>query len=266
MLLGNEKNQKFMENVETSRSHAFLLYGLEGIGKKTIAMETAKRLVGVSPDFYFIEPEGSSISIEQIRNFKNSFYLTSVSGYKTAVIDNAHLLTTEASNSLLKILEEPPGNAYIFLITDQYNKILPTIRSRCLALRFNPLKKEMVCDFLLKSGFDKKVSEQASLLANGSAGRALNIAQNFKEYFKNYENFQKLIRAPWIDRINFSKELSAADNLAETIDNWIAFSRFIEDSPQLNAKALDRLLKLRYIISHPQYNARLALENFLLSL
>lgn len=265
MLLGNEKNQKFLEGIETSSSHAFLLYGLEGVGKKTIVLETAKRLVGISPDFYFIQPEGSSISIEQIRDFKNSFYLTSVSDYKTAVIDNAHLLTTEASNSLLKILEEPSGNAYIFLITNQYNKILPTISSRCLGLRFNPIKQELVYDFLLKSGFDNKVSKQACVLANGSVGRALALVQDLENYQKQYEEFQKLLSLPWVDRINFSKDFSADDNLEQKIDNWIVFLRQEIDQPGVSKK-LERLLKLRYIISHPQYNARLAVENFLLVL
>ena len=118
----------------------------------------------------------------------------------------------------------------------------------------------------MKNSFNEKISERASIFANGSIGRALALAQNFKACENEYESFQKIIKAPWVDRINFCKDFSAVGNMEQTIDNWIMFMRqeLIEKPEPRRSRALDRLLKLRYIISHPQYNARLAVENFLL--
>lgn len=88
-----------------------------------------------SVDYYCIKREDSkvnNISINQIRDLQNFLYKTSmISGKKASIIYAADEMNLNASNSCLKILEEPPANSYLFLISQNITTILPTIRSRC---------------------------------------------------------------------------------------------------------------------------------------
>ncbi len=78
------------------------------------------------------------ISVEQIRNLQSHFSSTGgLSPYKFALIVGAELMNLNASNCLLKILEDTPEHGYIFLITSHYNKLIPTIKSRCVNIYDN---------------------------------------------------------------------------------------------------------------------------------
>mgnify|MGYP003334792210 CR=1 FL=1 len=84
------------------------------------------------PDFFIIEDDDATISIDKIRELKQFFELSShhAGRPKIALILKSQNLNHASSNALLKILEEPPENAYIFLTTNNISQILPTIRSR----------------------------------------------------------------------------------------------------------------------------------------
>ena len=62
--------------------------------------------------------------------------------FKVFIIDNAHMLTPEASNCLLKVLEEPPKSSLVMLITDRPNMLLKTFISRCRVVKFNPYNRD----------------------------------------------------------------------------------------------------------------------------
>jgi DNA polymerase III delta prime subunit len=84
-----------------------------------------------SPDVLIITPE-KSIGIDEVRTINNFLARKPIqSVHNTVYIKDAHLLTIPAQNALLKILEEPPGNSEIYLVTDQSDQLLPTILSRC---------------------------------------------------------------------------------------------------------------------------------------
>ena len=86
------------------------------------------------PDFKIVQRSSAakSISVEQLREAQNFLYKTSgLSSNKVLVIEAADLMSLEAANSCLKILEDPPPNTYMFLLTEHIGKLLPTIRSRC---------------------------------------------------------------------------------------------------------------------------------------
>jgi DNA polymerase-3 subunit delta' len=84
------------------------------------------------PDFFWVMPEGAVIKIDQVRKL-NAFAVQTpqISKYKVAVIVDAHLLNTNAANTLLKTLEEPPLNTHILISTPHWGRLLPTLRSRC---------------------------------------------------------------------------------------------------------------------------------------
>jgi len=88
------------------------------------------------PDFHFLEPQGASLKINQVRELERKLSLRSFQGgAQLAVLAGADTMTEAAANCLLKTLEEPPEGTYIILLATQPDLLLPTIRSRCLELR-----------------------------------------------------------------------------------------------------------------------------------
>jgi DNA polymerase-3 subunit delta' len=94
---------------------------------------------------------------------------------KVFIILEAHLLNRSAQNALLKTLEEPPPNTYLFLITEQIGAMLPTIRSRSQTLFFTLLPEPFVVEKLLEAGADEKQSHFLSKFSPGKLGRALEL-------------------------------------------------------------------------------------------
>ena len=162
-----------------SIAHAYLFYGLESIGKRLTALEFAKALNcrqsgpqsacgecnscskisrGLHPDIFSVEPVKSTptareslIKIDPIRELQRKLsYLPYESRTKVAIIDGAESMNLQASNTFLKTLEEPPGQTIIILIASNPNQLLPTIISRCQALKFHPLTTNEVKEILLK--------------------------------------------------------------------------------------------------------------------
>lgn len=142
--------------------HAYLFAGNVGVGKREIAKKLAKTLYCSvcdnmeacnecrdclriesqnHPDVHFVSPDGKSIKIQQIRDLKEEFsYLGVESKRKIYIIEQADRMTTQAANSLLKIMEEPSDGTLIILLTEQVQQFLPTIVSRCQIVSFRPLK------------------------------------------------------------------------------------------------------------------------------
>jgi DNA polymerase-3 subunit delta' len=137
-------------NVKHARvPHALMLLGAEGTGKRCAAAWLARCRLGMSdldsePQYPLTIPEHAdlrwlrppedkhTVGIEQIRELVASLSLTSYAGGgKVAVIDPANAMTANATNSLLKTLEEPPGDALLILIADRVGRLPATIFSRC---------------------------------------------------------------------------------------------------------------------------------------
>lgn len=166
MLQNGLRNQKI--------SHAYLFSGPAGSGQMKMANSFAKALVcihkgdeacgeciqcrkmehGNHPDFHVIEPDGSSIKIEQIRDIQRIFSYRSESGNrKIYIIKDADKMTIQASNSLLKFLEEPPAPAVAILLTENAQSVLPTIRSRTQPIVFTPPDPQKMAQILGDEGF-----------------------------------------------------------------------------------------------------------------
>jgi len=135
--------------------HAVLLTGPVGIGKRAAARWIAMTSLGLAtkavpeyalevpehPDLRWIRPpeDKEAIGIEQIRELVGDLSLTSYAGGgKVAVIDPANAMTVNAANSLLKTLEEPPGDALLILVADRVGKLPATIFSRCQRIDIAP--------------------------------------------------------------------------------------------------------------------------------
>ena len=136
--------------------HAVLLVGPVGVGKRSAAVWIARQRLHVlpesalpahppdppeHPDLRWISPpeDKQAIGIEQVRDLVADLSLTSYAGAgKVAVIDPANAMTNNAANSLLKTLEEPPGDALLILIADRVGRLPATIFSRCQRIEFVP--------------------------------------------------------------------------------------------------------------------------------
>lgn len=153
-------------------SHALLFSGIKGTGKTTVARIVAKALncknlqqhyepcneclncVEISKGIYVdvIEIDAASNrGIDQIRDLIENLKYAPVKGRtKVYIIDEAHMLTKEASNALLKSLEEPPSHVYFILATTEPNKLLPTILSRCQRYDFKRLDPGLITKYLVE--------------------------------------------------------------------------------------------------------------------
>ena len=146
--------------------HALLLLGSRGVGKRAAAAWLAREQLGLDghaegPVYPFDLPEHAdlrwvappedkhTIGIEQVRDLVAELSLTSYAGGgKVAVLEPANAMTTNAANSLLKTLEEPPGDALLILIADRVGRLPATIMSRCQRIRVALPPASMSLDWL----------------------------------------------------------------------------------------------------------------------
>lgn len=138
----------------------------------------AVRASMIEQPYAFKKPwPNAAISIDTVRGLKRELGLKSHQGRsRVIVITDAHCMTAEATNSLLKILEEPPEQTYFVLTSDRSDQLLPTVISRCQMLRFNQIGVADLEDGLrVIDGHDDTLKRQAARLANGSMRRALEL-------------------------------------------------------------------------------------------
>lgn len=214
-IIGNDKiKQELQETVKNNAiSHSYMFVGQEGIGKKLFAKELAKMELCLednkacnqcsscikfnsenNPDFVLLEPDGNSIKISQIREMQENVYKKPIiSNKKVFIIDDSDKMTEEAQNSLLKTLEEPPEYITIILITSNENKLLNTIKSRCLKINFNNIDTKDILAYISKEKIMENPSNSLLTMCNGSIGKLIKINQNLAEYSEIEKNTNDLI-------------------------------------------------------------------------
>lgn len=213
-IIGNEivKNT-LKKSIETNQiTHSYLMIGIPGIGKKLIAKEYAKEILGRdiinNPDFLCIQPDGNSIKIEQIRQLQKEIQEKPIiSNKKVYIIDDADFMTKEAQNCLLKTLEEPPEFAVIILIGSNENSFLPTIKSRCMILHFRELYDSEIIEYLQKEYNEQNVKQSMLDIAGGSIGRAISLKDKQEQYQKVEAIIKDLEKKDLIDIIQESEVL-----------------------------------------------------------
>jgi DNA polymerase-3 subunit delta' len=210
-ILGNGRVKKILRlALEKDRlPNSLLFHGPEGVGKRRLALTLAKAVncelnqgdacdecpacLAISgkrfPDVQEIEPSGQVIRVEHVREMRQAAYMRPMAGRKRVfIISEADKMNEESSNTVLKILEEPPFFSHFILVTDKLHLILPTIKSRCQALQFAPVGKEVIAGALRNKGFGEDQARIVSLFVGGNLEEALEI---------NWDEIQEVRREAW---------------------------------------------------------------------
>lgn len=176
-IIGHTEQKKFLQNYlqAKERPHALLFSGAAGLGKRTLALEFAKallcfqhngtdgceacRLMNLQdgnlshPDFVLVQHEWDdkkdrlrdTIIIDQIRELTAKTALAPVmSPTRVCIVEDADTMLPAAANAFLKLLEEPPAGWVIILLAANVNRLLPTIMSRVVQLRFQAIEPQLV--------------------------------------------------------------------------------------------------------------------------
>ena len=235
--------------------NSILIHGLSGIGKRTFLNKLVKNIINIEfkdsnldhhlnlfknnthPNIKIIEKEidsktgkiKSNITIEQIRRLKTFLNSTTTiqNSSKIVIIDSADYLNISSANSMLKILEEPKENTYIFLISNQISLLLPTIRSRCLKIKFNTHNLTNFTN-IIKNNIDEISNEEINFyfeLTYGSPGTTILYYNN--DFLDIFQLSIKCLLSNDLDddKINLSNILSKLTN--DEFNNYLSMLKFI---------------------------------------
>ena len=211
-ILGNEMvKDHFKKAIANHKiSHAYILTGEAGMGRKSIANAFAMTLLcekggsepcmnchackqvmsGNHPDLIYVTHEKpGSIGVDDVREQINDTIMIRPysSYYKIYIVDEAEKMTVQAQNALLKTIEEPPAYAVIILITTNQEAFLPTILSRCVQMKLKPLKDFTIKSYLTQNlHIPEKDADICAAFARGNLGKAIHLASSdeFKELFQ----------------------------------------------------------------------------------
>jgi len=290
MLIGHQKQWQFLrKSLELGKlSHAYLFSGETQLGKKNLALEFAKLINGENfdfghPDLILITPQGREIQIVQIRELIQKLSLKPYSAFlKVAMIDQAHLMNSEAQNCFLKTLEEPKGNTILILITEAPKTLFPTIRSRCEIIKFYPVKISEIENYLKNQGISKEKSEEIAKLSLGRPGLAIDFLTNPQKLENQKKVIEELIKissgkTSLSLRFQYAKDLVMNPELSEILNIWLSYFRTVlleqflppeVKKPEYPFSKLKNIIKqiqnTNFLISTTSVNSRLALEILML--
>ncbi len=153
-LLLNPATKRKIDGFLTHPSHALMLCGPHGMGKMHVAKYVASEMLNKpfkNIDSYeylsILQPDKGSLTIEQVRDLQKLLKLRvpgSAKFRRVIIVEDAHTLTIEAQNALLKSLEEPPADTAIILTTIDEKMLLPTIQSRVQSINILPLTTSQI--------------------------------------------------------------------------------------------------------------------------
>jgi len=225
-ILGQDRPKQILDKALRSgrTPNSYLFYGQESVGKKFTAIEVCKALncetlspvdscnkcpsclkieKRIHPDLFILEPKKSSptareavLKIDEIRELqKKLLYLPYEGNTKVAIINNAECMNSQAANSFLKTLEEPPTKTLIILIASNPHQLLPTVVSRCQGIRFYPLPneaiKKIICNHL-ETETGESQPEEIELRSRHSMGQVAYALE--EDLLKTSQDREELIR------------------------------------------------------------------------
>lgn len=254
MFIGNPLITKYFADVIESGDigHAYCFAGVDGLGKKTLALSVASQLLKVPveklpthPDFFLMtrgenEKDGKmnrDIAVDQARAIRRQLGNKSwLGGWQIMLVEEGERLNESSTNAFLKTLEEPGERTVIFIVTTDESKILPTVLSRCQVWRFSPAADSIIQAMLQSSGADAATALLATKWAWGRPGRAitlLNDPDSLREMEAESVRFEKIKKLPVHDRLeemagdtsDKKDSVKMRELLLKKLDIWLATER-----------------------------------------
>lgn len=197
-IIGNESIKLHLKNsIKMQKtSHAYILEGEKGMGKRLMADSFAKALQCEAgeenpcnkcssciamdsqnhPDIIYVKPTNKTgFGVDDIREQINTDIYTKPYKYryKIYIVEEGEKMTEQAQNALLKTLEEPPEYGIIMILTENFDKLLSTIISRCVHVAIKPLKQAEVIKYLeINQGMNSSSANIYAALSRGNIGKA----------------------------------------------------------------------------------------------
>lgn len=265
-LIGNPTAKGILERLIENKTipSVLLFHGLSGVGKGLFARAIAEKLMGRTkkdhPDIHIFYPEGKSNQhpINAMRQLIEEVGMPPFEApCKVFIIHDAEKMLPSSSNALLKTLEEPPADTYIFLISSDPNKLIPTIVSRCQKIAFFPVPEDEIAVFL-----NNPDAKRLAYLSQGSVAKALkththNVADLFacKSYTELLQALSKLEESSEDDE---GERLTFADEVFEELLYWVR-----EHKPLQLERAFHSIQECRTAVFH-HIKLKHVLERFFL--
>ena len=291
-IIGNERIVEMLEKSYNSNklSHAYLFEGPDHIGKKTLALAFCKLLLGdnradieKNPDLIILRPDEDKkqIAIEQIRDLQKSLSLFPYSSkYKIAIIEQADKMSKSAANAILKTLEEPSKTTILMLLTSSPNNLLDTIKSRCQTLKFMPVKRRTLEEFLEDKMDDKIEIEKIIEISGYKPGKIAELANNKKKIIELSDiinGFSSIAQKNDFERLDEAENISKKEteeiiNLLDLYSFYFRKNLLKEyEADEFNKDKISKIRNNINLIKNTKENlltknmsARLALENLFL--
>lgn len=232
-LSGRVRIRRYFETVllHDNLSHAYILSGEKGLGKKSIAEALSlslfcekdilhpckacpsckKVMAGTHKDIRYIKTDKSSISVAQIRDLVEDARIRPYAGrYKLYIIEEAQKMTIEAQNALLKTLEEPPAYMIVLLLTSNEESLLATIQSRCVNLSLPYMASDRL-KALLEKEYAIADASAAIAYARGNIGKAIGFISDDsvkQGYMENIRILRHVAYAKESEFFDLVKELT----------------------------------------------------------
>lgn len=237
--------------------HAYLFTGPSGVGKFLTALvfsasllcedggcgtcDTCRRVMEKKhPDVLILEPSGKNIPVEDIRQMRLEAFKRPVEGnLKVFIMKGAERMWEEGASTLLKVLEEPPGNVVFILVTAKVDALLPTIRSRCEDIKFSNVPREELRDYLVqRKGMALERAELVAGLTQGVLGKAAQWCEDERRFSRR----QKVIHvALSLKKADLNTVLGMAEELYEEVKSPLEdiASRLAAEHEELTDGSLD---------------------------
>ena len=268
-LLGHDAAiEQIVATYQSSRMpQAWLIHGIAGIGKATLAYHIANyvmsdgrnlpgklnaehpvaRLISAEahPDLFVLQrpiddktgERKDSIAVEDARKIAPFLHRTATQGgWRVAIIDEAHTLNRHGQNAILKVIEEPPPRCLILITVTTPGSLLPTIRSRCRTLPLQPLANGTIRAILSRLSEGDEIDERIVDLAGGSVGFALKLLNS--DSLPLYDEMMALIKG--LPQWDLPKIQALADKISRKADveSFNVLTTLLVDFLRNNAKSL----------------------------
>src|SRR4030095_7989337 len=256
MIILHKQTRERIEKAIEDAPHALLFSGPVGAGKLYAAKHTAHAILQLPsidslagyPYFQIFSPTGTTISIDQIRSLQDFSRLKTPGNHRIrriAIIENAHLMTIEAQNALLKVLEEPPADTVIILTAVNTLGLKDTIYSRVRQIPIHPVDKNQLIEFYKNE--DEDQIEKAYRLSKGLPG-LFNAILKSKDHqlFSAINMTKEVLGAPRYQRLTY---VDAISKQKEQLPLFLQACKLICSALLNNAIEKNDIKKSRKILS-----------------